>query len=75
MTYFALGGFLVLAEMDREQRELDDEEGDDAEEVQVGGNEDEEESEEEEDDEDGQSSQKLTDNSFDANIVAQNTNA
>ena len=34
MTYFALGGFLVLQNLDREQRELDEEES--ADEVNVG---------------------------------------
>ena len=28
MTFFALGGFLVLEDMEREQRQLDDEEDD-----------------------------------------------
>ena len=56
MTYFALGGFLVLHEMDKEQRELDEQaDSEEIEDVNLGQGDTSEED-----------SDQLTDASFDA---------
>ena len=61
MTFFALGGFLVLEDMEREQRQLDDEEDDNDNDVTGHVEEVEEDSESEEE-------EHLTDDSFDAKV-------